>query len=353
MTPSGNADGSPVRSTDTAAEFNPNNVAHHAVYARGNNQPIQPTGTTVGATSYYTTNWPVYSTGTITINTNGTASITGGALRSTVLPGWYVYRGTLTALKPPATATSGWYQITSITNNTSFTVAPAPATTQSGTYAVTSGLGNAFVPPYGPWSVLRCTDCHGSTKTDPVGPHASVNKWLLKDADTALKFEWDNGTSVAVVNYAVSLDSGGKVLGAADKAYFCFNCHRADVYGSYAGVAAKATPNQTLLSRVSHGQMWVADGSNIATMPKWPQYCRHCHGGDKIGGIHGSNAARVAGDAVPQSIRFLNGATWTSGIGVASGSCYTQGTVSTVSSCKQHPTGRSNTFTVQYPYTGY
>ena len=150
MTPSGwwtstyNVVG-PGRSTDTAAEFNPQNVAHHAVYARGNNQPITPTGTTVGATSYYNTNWPAYSTGTLTINTNGTASISGGTLPSTVIPGWYVYLGTLTAGKPPATATSGYYEITTVTSGTTFTVTPSPATTQSGTYAVTAGLGNSFV----------------------------------------------------------------------------------------------------------------------------------------------------------------------------------------------------------------
>jgi len=359
MTPSGNADGSAVRSTDTAAEFNPNNVAHHAVYARGNNQPIKATGTTVVSPgSYYNTNWPVYSTGTITINIDGTASITGGALRSTVLPGWYVYRGTLASGKPPATATSGWYQITTITNDKSFTVTPSPAVQQTGAFAVTAGLGNSFVPPYGPWSILRCSDCHGSTKTDPVGPHASVNKWLIKDADTALKFEWDNGTTVAVVDYAASLDNGSNVLSTADKAYFCFNCHRADVYGSQAGATGGKTPKQTLLSRASHGQMWVADGTHIGVLPKWPQYCRHCHGGDKIGGIHGSNAAQVKGDAVPQSIRFLNGATWNNGLSVlptSSGACYTQGTATAVSSCTQHKSvgGSSNTFTIQYPYTGY
>ena len=31
----------PTPATDIAAEFNPNNASHHAVYARGKNQPIQ------------------------------------------------------------------------------------------------------------------------------------------------------------------------------------------------------------------------------------------------------------------------------------------------------------------------
>jgi hypothetical protein len=214
------------------------------------------------------------------------------------------------------------------------------------------------VPPYGPWSTLRCTDCHGSTKTDPVGPHASANAWLLKDADVGLKFEWDNGTSVGTVNYGAAIDNGAHALGATDIAYFCFNCHRADVYGSVATAVNGSVPTQTLLSRVSHGQMWVADGANIAkpaNLPKWPQYCRHCHGGDKLGGIHGSNAARVKGDAVPQSVRFLNGATWNNGVGITTGACYTQAAGTAVSSCTQHKTtnGTSNTFTIQYPYTGY
>jgi predicted CxxxxCH...CXXCH cytochrome family protein len=350
----------PARSTDVAAEFNPQNVAHHAVYARGNNQPITATGQTAGATSYYNSNWPKYSTGTIEITTGGAATITSGTLPSTVLPGWFVYVSNAT---PPATATTNWYQITTITSGTSFTLKPNPGTAVgAGTaYAVTAGLGNNFVPPYGPWSVLRCTDCHGSTKTDPVGPHASINKYLIRDADTTLQFEWYNGTGVVTINYQASLDTGAyKLNNAYDKGYFCFNCHRADVYGSEQCWLNKKAPNYTNYARISHGQLSGADGARISVArgaaggTVYPQFCRHCHGGDKIGGIHGTNRAKSSqGDNRPQSVRFLNGATWNNGIGIAVGNCYTQAASTGVSNCSSHGGGKANTYTVNYNYIDY
>ena len=288
--------------------------------------------------------------------------------------------GTLPAAGTAATPDSvtGWVEITQIVDSTHFYVRRESSGTwpnitwdtafnvTAGAVAnITAGLGNAFVPPYGPWSIMRCTDCHGSTKTDPVGPHASVNKWLLKDADINLQFQWYNGT-VSTINYqtAANIDGTNKVT---DTKYFCYNCHRADVYGVAPGWTPATPPTivNRLQGRVNHWDMAKADGANIAgNMPKWPQFCRHCHGGDKLGGIHGSNLPRVQGDNVPQSIRFLNGATWTNGFvrptaASTTLTCYTQSktqaSTSTVSSCGAHGTGTSYTKggTATYTYDGY
>ena len=178
-----------------------------------------------------------------------------------------------------------------------------------------------------------------------------------------MQFEWYNGSTVAIVDYqtAAQIDGTNALTAVTDKGYFCYNCHRADVYGIETGWAGKRSPVRTLQSRVSHAQMSVADGSNIAKSrgvakgTAFPQFCRHCHGGDKIGGIHGSNMGQAAqGDASrPQSVRFLNGASWNNGVGITSGKCYTQGSSTGVSACAQHSGGSNNTFTVTYPYTGY
>ncbi|WP_279342400.1 CxxxxCH/CxxCH domain-containing protein [Geotalea sp. SG265] len=390
MTPSGDAKSNVVaRSTDVAAEFNPNNVAHHAVYARGNNQPVKMNygNTSASYNSYFnTSNWPYYNTSVATDTvsiTNGVATFAGaGALPRNALPGWVIYVGADTPPANPIAGTgtsasgTGFLEITTITDATHFTVRAMNSSGQwitsvstsaaTANWFVSPGLGSAFVPPFGPWSILRCTDCHGSTKTDPVGPHASINKWLIKDADVSLQFEWmsnkGGSASYATVNYSTYLTA------STDKGYFCFNCHRADVYGSEATAAAKAAPANEALGRIKHGSsMWLKDGSNIALSrgttngTYFAQYCRHCHGGDKIGGIHGSNMANGRGtDAVPQSRRFLNGATW-NGLGLpttASGSisCYTIGTANNVSQCTHHGGSTPGTYTgaaANYDYTSY
>jgi len=111
--------------------------------------------------------------------------------------------------------------------------------------------------------------------------------------------------------------------------------------------------------------MWAKDGTNIgdpAKGLKWPQYCRQCHGGDKLGGIHGSNAAvgRASGQTLPQSFRFLNGGSW-NGLalpttGNSNMTCYTISTATSVSGCTQHKTAGGSTYTgapATYDYTGY
>ncbi|WP_236685594.1 hypothetical protein [Geobacter pickeringii] len=370
----------PVTETDTATEFNPYNVAHHAVFARGKNQPIRANYGSTTLTSVYNASWPMV-TGTVSVGSdgagrNGYATLSGATLPNTAVPGWFMHIGTLpgSGTAHAATTTTGWVEIIQIVDTTHFYVRRETGGTwpfvtwdtglsgiSSQTANITAGLGNAFVPPYGPWSVLRCTDCHGSSKTDPVGPHSSVNQWLIKDADVNLKFQWYNSGSVTQVSYS-SVWGGAR---NAEKRYFCFNCHRADVYGTVAVATAKTlTVTNDAQSRLPHGIMWGQDGNHIATdmtlaftgsggsMPtNWPQYCRHCHGGDQMGGIHGSNLTNGPyGDAVPQSTRFLNGATWTLGFqrpttSSLNGACYTQSGITTVSYCNKHPAPTGKTYT--------
>lgn len=377
MTPSGNPNVTVARSTDSVAEFNPSNVAHHAVYARGNNQPIKKGIGQTYAASYYNTNWPRFQS--TLAATNG--AVAGSRIVNlsndiprTVLPGWILYIGSQSW--PAAGSGINFYEVTQVLSKRQIAVDPPINAAQAGNglnYFLTAGLGNTFVPPYGPWSILRCTDCHGSTKTDPVGPHASVNSWLLKDADIDLQFEWygtggvnNAATGVTTISYATVWPAG-----STEKRYFCFNCHRTDVYGGMAATLSKAIPAQEIQSRLPHGSMMYAkDGGNVGldstdtstNRTYFGQFCRHCHGGDRLGGIHGTNMKRVQGDSVPQGIRFLNGATWTNGLGRPVGGggtigCYTQGTASNVSGCVAHD-GTGTTYTSKganatYTYDGY
>jgi predicted CxxxxCH...CXXCH cytochrome family protein len=412
MTPSGNADGSIVRGTDVAKEFNPNNLSHHAVYARGNNQPIvigstgKKAGTaTAGSTTSITDsaaafdatyigktvvivsgtgqgqarlitaqtatsltvatwtapasgskyvvlnsfnpNWPIYNgvgTGTVSI-TSGAATFTSATLPKTVLPGWFLY----------TYSDNTWREVRTVDSATTFTVSGANVTSSS--FILTAGLGNAFVPPFGPWSILRCTDCHGSTKTDPVGPHASINKWLIKDGDDKLQFYWFTGG----VDTNVSAQSPGfPTTVTKPKAYFCFNCHRRDVYGD----KDQRSPGNYLQSRQPHAN-YIDTNSNTTneTLTKWGVHCRLCHAGDRIGGIHGTNLQTTVTPSGQktnlQGKRFLNGSAWgTHNLGVERsttqtyGGCYTLGTaaVPTVDACNHGHSGGATSYANKATY---
>jgi hypothetical protein len=379
MTPSGGpgtaSNPSNARSTDIMKEFNPANQAHHAVYSRGRNQPITATGDVDGGKSYYNPYWPAFGATagapyskpnlgaandaihTVSIDTSGTvtfAATTGNSpnIPATVQPGWFIY---INAANGGAAltqgATKGWFEVMTVDSQTQITVSPKPKGTFSGSsFKLTAGLGNNFVAPFGPWSILRCTDCHGSTKTDPVGPHASVNKWLIKALDTDLSFDWFDGSSVVT----------RKPNTGATGAIFCFNCHRRDVYGDSNNYTDNTTyPANTIAYRsfpravhagASTGHpdalglkgMYNDDAAHIpdvGTLVWGDIFCRHCHAGDKVGGIHGTNAIATRATAPNlnrgQGKRFLNGATWTGYNMPASGvvSCYTQANASSVSSC--------------------
>ena len=346
--------GGPTSGTDVTTEFNPNNASHHAVFARGKNQPITATGSTTGTASYYNQYWPKFTSGTVSVTTGGVATFTN-SIPVTTLPGWFIYLG---STSPSQGATSGWYQITSIDSSTSVTIKPAPsAALTARSFMLTAGLGNTFIPPYGPWSILSCTDCHGSTKTDPLGPHASANDWLLKTISTNQAFEWYNGSSVEIITPNSGVNSSTNEWNI-----ICYNCHRRDVYKNNLYPSA---PKQNQ-SRVQHNLM-VCSSNGLtyepsAFMPQgWQVWCRHCHGGDTVGGMHGTNATFQRGangiSAGTPTKRFLNGASW-DGYGKpephTQGGCYSKaaGYNDNVSNCNKghNGTGGANFGTATYNY---
>ena len=198
------------------------------------------------------------------------------------------------------------------------------------------------MPPFGPWSILRCTDCHGSTKTDPLGPHASANDWLLKDVDTKLSFEWYNGTLNAITpNSDINMTTNEKNI-------FCYNCHRRDVYHNNQYL----TSANSAQSKVDHNEL-ICVGNGLFLEPQnwlpvgWQIWCKHCHGGDKVGGIHGTNITFTSGRTEMTGVkkRFLNGASW-AGYGYSDTnnpvSCYTIQGGNNVSSCSGNHNGNKN-----------
>ncbi len=355
--------------SDIAEEANPDNLAHHAIFARGKNQPITATGSTTATGRPYgaNPNWPKYTTGTISITTAGTATLGGGgSLPQNVLPGWMVYVGTTNyPTAGSANTPRNWFEIIEIYSSTSFKVTPAPsAALTNQTYAITAGLGNTFVPPYGPWSILKCKDCHGSTLSDPLGPHASVNKFLVRSIEPIIGYEFFNGSSV-VINTEIQ-NSGT----AYNNNYFCFNCHRRTVYGDQ----GLLNPGNDNYARVRHGNadlggLYRTD-SRVAD-PTWVGtgiHCNQCHAGyrgtgtagsERVGGIHGTNfysknaqGTSRAAWTTKQGKRFLNGASWAIGSGdgnasggvarpttTTSGGCYVRKTADSMNRCTQGHSG--------------
>src|SRR3989338_8389448 len=285
--------------------------------------------------------YPKITRGTITLTAgSSTATINLGAssngIPSTVIPGWYLYVGTLysavnnnvmpnvgacsaTAPCPPMLATSGWYQVTGISVNASGTgttsvtlnITPPPPTNSSGNnYALTAGLGNNFIPPYGPWSVIACTDCHDTdSPTDPSGPHGSARPWILRQLE-AQSFPWfigginattatnpttpNSATYLITVGYpdgSTAWPNVGTANGNPMPNYMCLNCHRADVYG-YEDTAPKDDTAPTgasfsnfawrYMSRLPHipdgssGHPKDSDGSANATN-SYGIMCLNCH----------------------------------------------------------------------------
>lgn len=373
--------------------------------------------------------WPRFTRGTITLTAGqSTATIDLGVssngIPSTVIPGWYLYAGALntateepnteanvlnqcsgTAPCPPMFATSGWFQVTGISagasasGTQSVTLNISPAATvgySSGAYALTAGLGNNFIPPYGPWSVIACTDCHDTDNSqDPSGPHGSANPWILKNLERQ-RFQWYTGgvggtatnpatpsTAIITVGYP---DGAGTWTGASGNMpnYFCLNCHRSDIYG-YEDNSPTATASQTwgaqfenfswrLLSRVPHtpdGDGRPVNSDTAAIGNTYGIMCMNCHGGDArsfttntttsqpvnqaLGGIHGSNVGKNAGAPSYRGRRLLNGAMWTGVERATTFSpvyCYTKNTAGDgIASCAGGHTGdRSTGRLANYPY---
>ncbi len=224
------------------------------------------------------------------------------------------------------------------------------------------GLSNTFTTGWYKESLVRCSDCHSSDSgSDPLGPHASGKKWVLNGLDTSVSWVRRNaaGTGWETITNA-SVPSGA----AAEARNFCLNCHRWDVYGckNLSGNAPAA-----VLSRVSH-DVTANQNTYKAPYPASDIVCNQCHGGDRIGGIHGSNRGRypyrydpstdtnsTITTGPPQSYsgkRLLNGAYWygvtraTTSQAVA---CWGKGGTDTVSLCAHSHAGDSG-HTANYSY---
>jgi predicted CXXCH cytochrome family protein len=151
------------------------------------------------------------------------------------------------------------------------------------------GLTNTFMYAIDPGtypvahtSKIACSDCHGPGNTgDPKGPHGSANRWILRGNET----------------------------GVGSIKNFCYNCHQRDVYGDegytsplYANYSRVPHPPDAIDSPFYRIGIGTGNDSN-----KWGIFCLSCHGGDKTGGSHGTNAG--LGDGTDNlGERMLNGA---------------------------------------------
>jgi predicted CXXCH cytochrome family protein len=341
-----------MHESDIASDFNPGNLAHHAVFARGKNQPIRANyGGQTTAYSVYNTNWPAYASGGASLSvTNGAATIGGSGLPVTALPGWFIYVGATT---PPAgrttgAAASGYLEISAIADANHFTVRGetssggwyAPTGISSTSWFATAGLGNTFVPPWGPWSVIACTDCHRSSNaSDPFGPHGSSTKWMLRNAVPQQFAVWTSGTPTTVTTVSWS-SASSPALDATD---ICVNCHRRDVYGDTGLTVTPRSPVAGAPYTYSR-QYHPADYNNtkaIAYRTKWGNVCMGCHGGARQGSIHGENLglAATASGGTPASYsgrRLLGGGSWsgiTRSTTGAGGKCYVKSATDAVDNC--------------------
>jgi len=359
-----------VMESDIANEFNPNNLAHHAVFAPGKNQPMVASDTVPSVynpswpqfTSYPTTSSPttvwVTNTGTDKIvtlrGTNGTGALTWPV---TTLPGWFLYIGSAA----PAQGIAGWYQVTAVQSPTQLTVDRVPpANTGNTHFMLTPGLAATFVPPWGPWSTLKCTDCHASDDlgapagaSDPFGPHGSGQKWLLRKnmpktypVYSSSPGSWAQQANAFKMASNVPIDPNVSMFaGTSTKTNFCLNCHRFEAYGDFQTSAYYADSTASGYPRVQHPPglqpQHYEDSSTLALLTP----CLACHGGARIGSIHGSNNGKghtsdYAGGA-PGALsysgkRLLNGATL---VGItrpskgSSGTCFIKSREDSVNVC--------------------
>lgn len=333
-----------VRETEVGLDFSPDQLAYHPVIARGKNQPAP----TLNA------KWPKYITGSVNV-TNGSNIVTGSATNwlnmggsgtSTIIPGWYFGVGA---------APTTWYIIKKVDSNTQITLETTyTGPTASGqSYVISAGLGNTFVPPYGPWSIVVCSDCHEDYwASGTAGPHGNEKKWQLKESTAGLTFNWWTGTVASPNNSVISISPNNETIGTGiyTPEVFCYNCHRRDVYGDVnMGGANADNSNETpgfvdaLLSRISHDPSADSDTYKSTRINKWGIVCMNCHAGDSLGGAHGTGAGvprvDVSGNYVPGGIsgtrprgeRFLNGASWVASVKPTTTkavACWTKGTYS-------------------------
>lgn len=364
---SNTASGIAMKEGDKANEVSTNNLGYHPIFARGMNQPVRANYGNTALTSAVNTAWPKYSAGTITV-ASGVATLTGGAtLPATTLPGWFVYIGATaptanaatgaSSLQTPGTATTGYLEIVSITSSTQFNVRAetggtwpnvtynTPSVTGTTSWFLTAGLGNNFVPPWGPWSTMQCTDCHASdTATDPMGPHGSASKFILIKSVTKT-FNYWTGTAVAAQTNA-----------PVDGDNFCINCHRKDVYGDYGVAGANPT-----WSRQAHPIDSSGTARSLGKKTRWGSVCMNCHAGARAGAIHGLNLGKGGAAGSYSGKRLLAGAVWygvTRSTTTTAGTCYVKSaTTDAVSNCGnssngtfQGTGGTGGTGTAQYQF---
>lgn len=331
-----NTVGVAMRQSDIASDANPANVGHHALLARGRNQPMV---SSASATSVRNPNWPAHTAGTVNVAANGTTvTLNAGTWPVNLVPGWFIYLGNAN----PANPSAGWYEVTGVTSDTVLTIdrgCASPSTcSATSAYHLTAGLGNTFVPPWGPWSVLECSDCHrSSTLTDPLGPHGSATKWMLRGADT----------QVFLGGVAAGANSFTQTVTPTDVNNLCLNCHRKDVYGDYTVLATPGTVVAGMVYTFSR-QNHPADkdnGSSVDYRTRWGIMCMNCHGGARQGGIHGQNLGIGNGGATAASYsgrRLLAGSSWfavTRSSTATAGQCWTKGTADAVDSCGHSHSG--------------
>jgi hypothetical protein len=275
--------------------------------------------------------WPLITAGTVGVS-GTTVTLTGSTWPVNLLPGWFIYLGNAA----PANPSAGWYEVTAVTSDTVLTIdrtcaSPSTCSASGVAYALTAGLGNTFVPPWGPWSRLECSDCHrSSTLSDPLGPHGSATKWLLRGAENqAFLGATAQATVLATVSYTPS-----------DTNLLCINCHRRDVYGDLGLVVTPRTAVAGAVYKFSR-QDHPADknnGSSASYRTRWGLMCLNCHGGARQGAIHGVNLGKGNGGTAGSysGKRLLAGSSWyavTRSSTTTIGSCWTKGTADAVDNC--------------------
>ena len=115
----------------------------------------------------------------------------------------------------------------------------------------------------------------------------------------------------------------------------CVNCHRRDVYGDLDHTA----PAYYAYARQEHPiDMGKNHSLESGYVSKWGIPCMNCHGGARIGGIHGSNLGKGAGGSGGSysGKRLLNGSNWyavTRSTTAAAGQCWTKGSADAVDNC--------------------
>ncbi|MDH4100696.1 MAG: hypothetical protein OEV28_09015 [Nitrospirota bacterium] len=355
----------PGPQTDISQDFNPNNYGFHPILRRGRNQPAP----------HLNDNWPYfnggsslwersgsdgssysssYSSGSGKISYNSTTkavTIDSGRNFPTYLmqPGWRIQLGS----SNPSSSYI-WYEIKTVDSDTQITLVSGPSSSMSSTsFNISAGFGWNFVPPYGPWSTITCADCHmgSNVADDPAGPHGSDNPWLLRGINYEARV--DN-------NLDGDMDDSGDYINHGSwskKTNICYSCHRRDIYG--ARVAEEGAAGEPRLPGSSHRNY-----SRLSEHPPKPQddkeagmknafgiWCFNCHGGDALGGIHGSNRGKGSRGSTAVAVRLRNGAAVTgNNIGSSGGSCYTKSSHDSVNTCSKGHEDQG--YEATYSYTG-